>query len=71
MKRNIFLKETIVKIQNLPDSKLQEVNDFTDFLLCKTEDKIFLEGIQKPTSDSKAFEYLKNEEDLYSLNDLK
>jgi hypothetical protein len=71
MKRNIFLKETIVKIQNLPDSKLQEVNDFTDFLLCKTEDKIFLEGIQKPASDSRVFEYLKNEEDLYSLNDLK
>lgn len=69
MKRNILLKETIDKIQLLPDSKLQEVNDFAGFLLSKTEDKILLDGIQKLTSDSKTFEYLKDEEDLYSVND--
>jgi hypothetical protein len=69
MKRDILLKETINKIQLLPDSKLQEVNDFADFLLSKTEDKILLEGIQNLTSDSKTFEYLKDEEDLYSVND--
>lgn len=34
-----FLKETIVKIQNLPDSKLQEVNDFTDFYCVKPKTK--------------------------------
>jgi hypothetical protein len=69
MKRDILLKETNNKIQLLPDSKLQEVNDFADFLLSKTEDKILLEGIQNLTSDSKTFEYLKDEEDLYSVND--
>ncbi len=71
MKRDILLKETIDKIQYLPDSKLQEVNDFGELLLCKTEDKILLYKIQKLTTDSKTFEYLKMEEDLYSLNDLK
>lgn len=37
----------------------------------KVDDKILIEGIQKLTSSSKGFEYLKDEEDLYSLLDLK
>lgn len=71
MNRDILLKETIDKIQQLPDIKIREINDFADFLLSKIEGKILLEGIQKLTSDSKAFEYLKDEEDLYSINDIK
>ena len=71
MKRNILIKETIDKIQRLPDIKIQEINDFAEFLLTKIDDKILLEGIQKLTSDSKSFQYLNNEEDLYSVNDLK
>jgi len=71
MKRKVLIEETIEKIQQLPDVKIQEINDFADFLLSKIDDKILLEGIQKITSDSKTFEYLKNEEDLYSVNDLK
>ena len=71
MNRSILIKETIAKIHQLPDVKIQEINDFAEFLLSKIDDKILLEGIQKLTSDSKSFEYLKNEEDLYSVNDLK
>ena len=59
------------KIHQLPDVKIQEINDFAEFLLSKIDDQILLEGIQKLTSDSKSFEYLKNEEGLYSVNDLK
>jgi len=71
MDRNILIQETVDKIQQLPDIKIQEVNDFAEFLLGKLDDKILLEGIKKLASDSKSFEYLKNEEDLYSVNDLK
>jgi hypothetical protein len=71
MNRNILIKETMEKIHQLPDVKIQEINDFAEFLLSKIDDQILLEGIQKLTSDSKSFEYLKNEEDLYSVNDLK
>ena len=45
--------------------------DFTDFLLSKIDDKIIQEGVQKLNSDSKSFQYLKDEEDLYSVDDLK
>jgi hypothetical protein len=71
MNRSILIKETIDKIHQLPDIKIQEINDFAEFLLSKIDDKILLEGIQKLASDSKSFEYLKNEENLYSENDLK
>jgi hypothetical protein len=71
MNRSILIKETIDRIHQLPDIKIQEINDFAEFLLSKIDDKILLEGIQKLASDSKSFEYLKNEEDLYSVNDLK
>jgi len=71
MDRSILIKETIDKIHQLPDIKIQEINDFAEFLLSRIDDKILLEGMQKLASDSKSFEYLKNEEELYSVNDLK
>lgn len=71
MNRSVLIKETIDKIHQLPDIKIQEINDFAEFLLSKIDDGILLEGIQKLATDSKSFEYLKDEEDLYSVNDLK
>ena len=71
MNRSILIKETIEKIHQLPDIKIQEINEFAEFLLSRIDDKILLEGMQKLASDSKSFDYLKNEEDLYSVNDLK
>ena len=71
MNRSVLIKETIDKIHQLPDIKIQEINDFAEFLLSRIDDKMLLEGIQKLATDSKSFEYLKNEEELYSVNDLK
>ena len=71
MNRQVLIDNTINKIKQLPDIKIKEVNDFADFLLSRIEDKIIQEGIQKMVSDSKSFDFLKDEEDLYSFNDLK
>jgi len=71
MNRRILIKETIDKIHQLPDVKIQEISDFAEFLLSKIDDEILLKGIQKLASDSKSYEYLNKEEDLYSVNDLK
>ena len=71
MNRSILIKETIEKIHQLPDIKIQEINEFAEFLLSRIDNKILIEGMQKLASDSKSFEYLKNEEELYSVNDLK
>ena len=71
MDRQALIESTIDKINRLPDNKIKEINDFADFLLSKIDDNIIREGIHKLISQSKSFEYLKNEEDLYTVNDLK
>lgn len=71
MNRKVLIEDTIEKIQQLPDTKIQQLNDFVDFLLSRIDDQLLIEGIQKLTSESKSFEYLMDEEDLYSVNDLK
>lgn len=67
MERQIFIEKMLNKIRLLPDSEIKEVNDFADFLLSKIDDKILLEGIQKIESDSKSYDFLKDDEDLYSV----
>ncbi len=71
MNRQVLIDNAVNKIRQLPDTKIQEINDFAEFLLSKIDDRIMSENIQKLTSDSKAFDFLKDEEDLYDVNDLK
>ena len=71
MTRQILIESTINKITQLPDIRIKEVNDFADFLLSKIDDKIILEGNQKMITDSKTFAFLQDEEDLYTIEDLK
>ena len=71
MNRQILIDNTIHKIMQLPDVKIQEINDFVDFLLSRIDDHIIKEGVEKLNSDSKSFYYLREEEDLYTVNDLK
>ncbi|RIJ46610.1 hypothetical protein D1614_18245 [Maribellus luteus] len=69
--RDFIIKNTIQKLNRLPDEKLPEVENFIDFLLAKMDDALLTEGIQELTSESKAFKYLEHEENLYSVEDLK
>lgn len=69
--RQDLISDTIKKISQLPNTKIIELNDFADFLLSKLDDRIIAEGIQKLTSDSKSFEYLNDDEVIYSVEDLK
>ena len=71
MNRQVLINSAVNKISKLPDTKLQEINDFADFLLSKIEDKLIVDNIQKLTSNSKSFDFLDDEEDLYDENDLK
>ena len=71
MNRRLLIDNIISKIKLLPDPKIIEINDFAEFLLSRIDDKITTEGKQKLASASKTFEFLKDEEDLYSVNDLK
>ncbi|TAN20038.1 MAG: hypothetical protein EPN37_02025 [Chitinophagaceae bacterium] len=71
MEKQAILERTIEAIRRLPKEKAEEISDFADFVLSKYEDQTLTEGIQQLVSESSSFQFLKDEEDLYSVSDLK
>ena len=70
MTREILLKKTIDSLDKLPDVSLKEVSDFAEFLLSKIESKLLTDNIQRLVTNSKSFDFLKEEDDLYTVNDV-
>ena len=71
MTREIIIERTLKSINQLPEDKAAEISDFADFIFKRYEDQELTKSIQKITSESQAFEFLQNEEELYSIADLK
>lgn len=71
MTRQTIIEKTLQAINRLPEDKAEEISDFADFVSKRYEDHKLIESIQKMASDSKTFAFLKDEEDLYTLSDLK
>jgi hypothetical protein len=66
-----LIHKTLNTLARLPHDKVREVADFADFILKKYEEEVLQKGIEKLVSQSKAYDFLKNEENLYSVEDLK
>lgn len=71
MTREILIKKTMDNLTKLPNQKLKQVSDFTEFLLNRIENQVIGKGFQKLVYESKSFKFLEDEEELYSSNDLK
>ena len=71
MTKQIIIERTLKIINQLPEDKALEISDFADFIFKRFEEQELTKGIQKMVSESQAFDFLKNEEEIYSLADLK
>lgn len=71
MSKEQILQKTIGKLKRLDERKLKEAEDFVDFLLRKISEEELTQEIQKQAEKGEAFAFLKEEEDLYSVDDLK
>ncbi|GEO02642.1 hypothetical protein AAE02nite_03060 [Adhaeribacter aerolatus] len=71
MTKQSLIERTIDNLAKLPEQKIKEVSDFTEFLLSKLDDQVITKGIQHLVADNKSFDFLKDEEDLYDEEDLK
>jgi antirestriction protein len=71
MTRQAIIERTIKAINQLPEDKAEEISDFADFVIKKFEDNRIIENIQQLASKSQTFDFLNEEEDLYTSNDLK
>lgn len=71
MTREILIQRTLTALAKLPQDKAIEIADFADYISKKYNDVMLQKGIEKLISDSNTFDFLINEEDLYTLADLK
>ena len=71
MTREAIIQRTLQTLSLLPREKAEEIANFADFILKKHEEQTLQAGIQKLVNDSEAFNFLKNEDDLYSSEDVK
>jgi len=71
MLRETLLKRTFKTLSKLPPDKVKEVSDFADYILKTYDEEILQKGIEKLVSNSTTYNFLKDEEDLYSVEDLK
>lgn len=66
-----IINRTVETLEQLSNDKIVEVAEFAEFLLKKQEEQILQKGIETLVSESESFAFLKAEEDLYTLEDLK
>lgn len=71
MSKKELIEKTIHTLEKLPNEKIAEVSDFADSILQKNEDNVLLQGIAQLTAQSKSYEFLEDDEELYTLNDIK
>lgn len=71
MLRQELIQKTVNYLDALPDDKINEITDFIEFLYQKHEENILREGIHQLCSHSGSFKFLEEEEDLYTLDDIK
>ena len=71
MTRQAIIQHTANIISKLPQDKAEEISDFADFVMRRYEEHLLIEGIQKINSESSSFDFLMNDENLYTEADLK
>jgi hypothetical protein len=71
MTRQAIIEKTLKAINQLPENKAEEISDFAEFIIKKYEDQKLTTAIQQMASESKIFEFLESEEELYTVSDLK
>jgi len=71
MERDVLVKKTIGRIKRLPTTRIQEINDFVEFIIQRNEDALITEGLKKLSSISHTYDFLNDEPELYTVNDLK
>jgi hypothetical protein len=69
--KETIIQKTLEALKILPKEKAEEISDFADFLLRRYEELSLQQGIQTLQSQSETFNFLNEEEELYSPADIK
>jgi uncharacterized membrane-anchored protein YjiN (DUF445 family) len=69
--RQAIIAKTVSAINQLPPEKAVEISDFAEFLIRKYDEHMLTQGIENLISEGHAFDFLREEEVEYSVEDLK
>jgi hypothetical protein len=70
MTREAIIEKTLQVINQLPQEMATEVSDFADFIAKKYEEQLLTQNIQLLVEENTVFDFLANEEEIYSTADL-
>jgi hypothetical protein len=71
MSKTELIQKTLQTLEKLPSEKVGEVTDFAEYLLQKFEEESLRKGIQLMVTESETFNFLMEEQEIYSVKDLK
>ena len=71
MTRETLMRNTMNSLSRLPKERLSEVADFVDFILAKETEENLQKGIEKLSEESGSLNFLLEEEELYTVSNLK
>jgi len=71
MSKKELIKQTINQLEKLPAEKIEEVYDYAEFISKRFEESSLIKGLKAINTTSQSFAFLNEEEDLYSIEDLK
>jgi len=70
MTKQQIISETVDILEKIPIEKVEEIRNLIIDYYRKKDEEVFEKGFRKLVNDSKAYDFLNNEEDLYTVNDL-
>ena len=71
MTKQAIIERTLKAIDLLPENKAEEISNFAEFIFKRYEESQITEGIESIVSNSTTYNFLKEEEELYTLSDIK
>ena len=71
MECEMLMQKTIRKIEQMPAVQVQKVDDFVEYIIHSTNDALITGGLQHLATRGHTYDFLYDEPDLYSLDDLK
>ncbi len=71
MSRQAIIDRTIKAINMLPEERAEEISNFAEFMSKRYEEYLLSKGMLHIPAENKSSAFLNDEEDIYTLKDLK
>lgn len=71
MTKKLIIEKTLGVINLLPEGEAEEIFSYAEYVLKRYEERKLVAGIQQLASQGATFDFLKEEENIYSSADLK